>query len=201
VLTRAGFLAVHAATDGSGPIPRGVFVLQALLCAAPPPPPGNVPPAPAAADPAVANLTTRQRFESHVSTPYCAGCHTSIDGVGFGFEQFDGIGAFRTTEKDQAVDSSGTVVGTGEIDGAYRGVAELSRKLAGSQRLRDCFAKQVYRYGMGQIEPTGPGATALSDLSQGFSSDAKLVTLLLKLIQSPLFLSRSFEPDNLGGAL
>ena len=197
VLTRAGFLAVHSAIDSSGPITRGVFVLQSLLCAPPPAPPANVPPAIPAADPQVKDLTTRQRFETHVSTPFCAGCHTMIDGLGFGFERFDGIGAYRTTEKGQPIDSSGIVVGTSEIDGAYDGVTELTTKLAGSRRLRDCFVKQVYRFGMGQVEPSD-SAAALNGLALDFTSDDKLSTVLLNLVRSQLFVTRSFEPPALG---
>lgn len=197
VLTRAGFLAVHSAIDSSGPIARGVFVLQSLLCAPPPPPPADVPPAAPAGDPLVKDLTTRQRFERHVSTPFCAACHQMIDGVGFGFEQFDGIGAHRTTEKGQPIDSSGTLVNTGGIDGPYVGVAELSRKLADSQPLRDCFVKQAYRFGMGQVEPAD-SAAALSALAGDFSSEASVVTVLLELVRSPLFTTRSVEPPRGG---
>jgi len=198
VLTRAGFLSVHSAIDSSGPITRGVFVLQSLLCAPPPPPPGDVPPAAAVGDPLVKDLTTRQRFERHVSTPFCAGCHRMIDGVGFGFEQFDGVGAYRTTEKGQPIDSSGALVGTNGIDGPYVGVAELAHKIADSSQLRDCFVKQAYRFGMGQVEPPD-SAAALEALAGDFSADAALVTVLLRLVQSPLFTTRSVEPPNDGG--
>ncbi|HXK17681.1 MAG TPA: DUF1592 domain-containing protein, partial [Polyangiaceae bacterium] len=198
VLSRAGFLAAHAATDSSGPISRGVFVLQALLCAPPPTPPPNVPPAAPVGDPVVKDLTTRQRFEQHVSTPFCAACHQMIDGVGFGFEQFDGIGAYRTTEKGKPVDSSGQLVGTGEIDGAYSGVSELSQKLAGSQHLRDCFVKQVYRFAMGQVEPSEGSQASLNALGKDFDSDERLLKVLLSLVQSPLFVTRTFEPASSG---
>ena len=197
VLTRAGFLSVHSAIDSSGPIARGVFVLQSLLCAPPPAPPANVPPAVPSGDPRAQDLTTRERFEAHVSTPFCAACHQMIDGVGFGFEQFDGIGAYRTTEKGKPIDSSGTLVGTAEIDGPYAGVSELGTKLANSQQLRDCFVKQVYRYGMGQVEPSD-SAGALAELASDFTSDAKLTTVLLDLVQSPLFVTRSVEPARTG---
>ncbi len=192
VLSRAGFLAVHSATDSSGPIPRGVFVLQSLLCLPPPAPPANVPPATPAADPSVQDLTTRQRFVAHVATPFCAGCHALIDGVGFGFERFDGLGAYRTTEKGQAVDSSGQLIGTADIDGPYDGVTELTTKLASSQQLRACFVKQAYRYGMGQMEPSDD-APVLTELAAGFGSDTRLVTVLLNLVQSPSFVTRRFE--------
>ncbi len=190
IMTRAGFLAVHAATDSSGPIARGVFVLETILCAPPPRPPANVPPAAPVGDPGVKNITTRQRFERHVSTPFCAGCHKQIDGVGFGFEQFDGIGAFRSTENGQPVDTSGSLVGMGEIDGDYVGVAQLADKLAGSRVLADCYVRQAYRYAMGQIEPTGAD---LRGLDAAFSTDAKLTDFLLAIIAHPIFVNRTFE--------
>lgn len=190
VLSRAGFLAVHSATDSSGPIARGVFVLQALLCLPPAQPPANIPPAVPAGDPGAHNLTTRQRFEQHVKDPFCASCHKQIDGVGFGLEQFDGIGAFRTTENGQPVDSSGALYGTGEIDGAYYGAGELASRIAGSRTLSDCYIRNAYRFAMGQIEPTGEDLRALSS---AFSSDARLTEVLLTLIADPLFVTRSFE--------
>ena len=190
IMTRAGFLAVHADTDSSGPIARGVFVLQRIMCSPPPPPPANVPPAVPAGDPGVKTLTTRQRFDRHVSSPACAGCHTTIDGVGFGFEQFDGVGAFRSAENGQPVDSSGTLVGTGALDGPYVGATALGAKLAGSDVLTRCYVRQAYRYAMGQIEPTGVGLDALG---VGFSADTKLTDLLVDLVTTPLFVNRTFE--------
>ena len=190
VMTRAGFLAVHSATDSSGPIARGVFVLETIMCSPPPRPPPNVPPAPPASDPGVKTLTTRERFDRHVANSFCAACHKQIDGVGFGFEQFDGIGAFRSTENGQVVDSSGALVGTGEIDGAYVGVSQLADKLAGSRILADCFVRQAYRFAMGQIEPTGAD---LGALGSAFSADARLTDLLLAIVASPIFVNRTFE--------
>ena len=191
ILTRAGFLAAHAATDSSGPIGRGVFVMERIMCSPPPQPPANVPPAPPAGDPSVKNETTRQRYAAHVSSQFCAGCHTQIDGIGFGFEEFDGIGAYRTVENGQPVDDSGTVLGTGEIDGDYRGVGQLAEELAGSHLLARCFAVQAYRYAMGQIEPGGDDPAALAP---AFDTDAQLTDVFLALVASPIFVNRTFEP-------
>jgi hypothetical protein len=190
VLTRAGYLAVTSATDSSGPISRGVFLLRSLLCSPPPPPPGNVPPFPPANAPSVKTLTTRQRFDQHVSTPFCASCHKQIDGIGFGFEEFDGIGAYRATENGQPVDSSGTVIGTGEIDGDYNGAGELISRVSGSHLLADCYVRQAYRYAMGQIEGADEDLRALAG---AFSPDAKMTDVLLRIVRDPLFVVRSFE--------
>ncbi len=190
VLTRAGFLAAHAAMDSSGPIGRGVFLLQSVMCSPPPPPPQNIPPAPPPSDPSVQQLTTRQRFEQHVSNPRCASCHTEIDGVGFGFEEFDGIGAYRDSDNGQPVDSSGTVVGTGEIDGDFHGAAELIDRLSGSRVLADCYARQAYRFAMGQVEEPGDDLPWLTTAS---SADANMTAALLAIVASPGFATRTFE--------
>ena len=191
ILSRAGYLAVHSDVDSSGPIARGVFALQSILCTPPPPPPPNVPPAPPANDPTVKKLTTRQRFGEHVASSFCATCHTAIDGVGFGFEEFDGIGAYRTSENGLPVDSSGTILGTGEIDGPYQGVSELAPKVAVSQHLAGCYLRQAYRYAMGNIEPAGGGV--LDALSASFSPDTRITDALVGMVSTPMFVTRAFE--------
>lgn len=196
ILTRAGFLAVHAATDSSGPINRGVFVLQSLMCSPPAPPPANVPPAVPAEDPSLQASTTRQRFSMHAQTPFCLACHVRIDGVGFGFEEFDGIGQYRALENGQTVDSSGELVDTGEIDGPYIGVSALADKLAGSRKLSDCFVRQAYRFAMGEVEPAGD--PAIGALAEKFDTDQRIDRLLLAFVKSPLFVERASEPRTPG---
>jgi hypothetical protein len=191
ILSRPGYLAVHSDNDSSGPIARGVFLMQAILCSPPPPPPPNVPPAPALGDPRIAGATTRQRYALHAASPSCASCHTVIDGFGFGFEQFDGLGVYRTTEAGQPVDTSGNIVGTGDVDGPFDGVADLAGKLVRSQRPLGCFTKQAYRYAMGQIEAQGDD---LGALGVGFSIDSRMSDVLMAIVANPIFTTRAFEP-------
>jgi hypothetical protein len=189
ILTRAGFLAVHADTDSSGPIPRGVFILSAMVCHAPSPPPPNIPPPPPPTDTG-GPRTTRQRFDQHVSNGSCAACHNQIDGIGFGFEAYDGIGAYRQLDNGLPVDSRGTVVGLGALDGDFSGAGELAARLAGSRALSDCFARQVYRYALGQVEGANEDIGWLTSAS---SPDARMTDLLLAIVDSPAFTRRSFE--------
>ncbi len=191
ILSRAGYLAVHADTDSSGPIARGVFLMQAILCSPTPPPPANVPPPPSLGDPRIAGATTRQRFALHAESATCSSCHSVIDGFGFGFEQFDGLGVYRTMENGQPVDSTGTIVGTGDVDGPFDGVADLEAKLVRSQRPLECFAKQAYRYAMGQVEPPGDD---LGPLRAGFSIDSRMSDVLMAIVANPIFVARAFEP-------
>jgi hypothetical protein len=192
VLTRAGFLAAHADVDSSGPVPRGVFVLNSLLCEPPGPPPANVPAAPSASSAAAAHQTTRQRFVAHLTESFCQDCHASIDGVGFGFEQFDGMGVYRTTENGSPVDTSGELVGT-DVDGPFSGASQLGASLVKSQNAMNCFVKQVYRYAMGQEESPGV-APVLANLEKGFTADSRVTDVLASLIADPSFVLRTTTP-------
>lgn len=191
VMTRAGFLAAHADTDSSGPIPRGVFVLGAILCEGPHPPPPNIPSAPSPSAAAQMHETTRQRFDEHLTESFCRGCHAQIDGVGFGFEQFDGVGAYRTTENGSPVDTSGVLQGT-DVDGPFVGVSALSAKLMTSRQVLGCFIKHVYRFAMGQ-EETGDSSRMLGAIGDGFSADSRMTDVFSTLVADPGFVLRTTE--------
>ena len=192
ILTRLGYLTVHADQDSSGPIARGVFLMSNLLCLNVPPRPATVPSAPSVKDAKSAGETTRQRFTQHLSDDSCRGCHKIIDGFGFGFESFDGIGAYRTMENGSAVDATGTIAGTSDADGTFHGVADLEDHLLASARFTDCFLRQTYRFAMGQIESDdADDVAALAVLAQGFSADSRLTDPLLSLVGAPAFTSRS----------
>jgi hypothetical protein len=146
ILTQAGMLAGFAHERTGAPVLRGVFVLDRLLCTPPPAPPRGVNTVLPELG-AGSQLTTRQQLEqSHVNAD-CAVCHDAIDGVGFGFEKFDAIGKFRTTEFDLPVDDSGELRGT-DVDGPFRGANELGQRLAGSAQVRECVSSQVLRYAL-----------------------------------------------------
>ncbi len=149
LLTQASFMSAHAHTDSSGPIQRGVVVRSNVLCQPPPPPPNDVPDLP----PIDPNATTRERFEQHSTDPSCSGCHSLIDGIGLALENYDGMGVYRTEENGNAVDASGTLLGT-DVDGEFVGAVELAHKLADSTTLRECVTTQWFRFAFGRGEQT-----------------------------------------------
>ncbi len=189
VMTRAGFLSAHSDVDSSGPVPRGVFVLLSMLCVPPISPPPNIPAPPPASQAAAQHQTTRQRFENHLTAPFCASCHSIIDGVGFGFEQFDGMGVYRTTENGSPVDTSGNLQGT-DVDGPFVGVSQLEQKLAGSQEVLGCFIKQAYRYAMGR-EESATAQGALASMRSGFTADSHMTDPLSALLGTNAFVLRT----------
>ncbi len=190
ILTRPAWLSVHASAADSGPIARGVFVLDALLCAPPPaPPPGISRVPPSTPD----THTTRDRFTAHVANPQCQTCHAAIDGIGFGFEEFDTMGAYRTTENGYPIDTSGTLMNSAGGDGPFVGVTELSRRLLDGDALRMCFMKQVFRFAMGAPE----AANATPDIvasSNGFDTKTRISDLVVSFVESDLFVVRQGAP-------
>ncbi|MCG6155870.1 DUF1592 domain-containing protein [Rubinisphaera margarita] len=93
-----GMAAIHAmGSDGvvSSPVERGAWVLRYLLNDPPPPAPPNVPQLSRLNEQV---LTTRQRLLAHQEEAQCASCHRKIDPIGFGLENFNAAGKWRTTD-------------------------------------------------------------------------------------------------------
>jgi hypothetical protein len=146
-LTHPSILAITSHTDRTSPVRRGVFVLRNLLCLPLGNPPQNVnvnlPPI----DP---TLTERQQFEALTERSFCQACHGEINPIGFGAEDFDGIGVHRTTDNGLPVDSSGSVPAIG-ID-SFNGAAALSVALADRPETKLCLARKWLRFGLGRLE-------------------------------------------------
>lgn len=180
LLTQAGFMAAFAHNRTSAPVLRGVFVMDRLLCAPPPPPPKAVNTTLAETfDPNVPK-TTRTLVEGHVQ-PACAGCHNSIDGLGFGFENYDAIGAFRTAENGLPIDATGTINGTHEVDGDFNGAVALSQRLADSDTVRACVATEWFRHGFGRSE-TEQDKCTVRGLTAGFKASGDDMHQLMKSV-------------------
>jgi Protein of unknown function (DUF1592)/Protein of unknown function (DUF1588)/Protein of unknown function (DUF1595)/Protein of unknown function (DUF1587) len=195
ILTQASFLSVHAHVDGTAPVLRGVSVSRKILCFDIPPPTGLkvaiVPPKP---DP---TLTTRQQYTQHATDAACGACHQTIDAIGFTFEGFNEIGAERTengqkgVENGKPVDTSGAIATSSDVDGPVVDAAALASQLARSETVRDCFARQAFRFAAGQ-RVDGPEANfeALWK-SQPPATRASLAEIVVMYVRSDLFLKRS----------
>ncbi len=191
LLTQAGYLAAHAHANQTSPVHRGLSVRKNLLCTDLPDPPANVNNNPPEPNP---NATTRQRFEQHRTDPTCAGCHELLDPIGVGFENYDAIGRYRTTENGLPIDAAGELTSAGTSSGTFTGAVELAKKLATSPDVRACVQKQWFRFSLGRFE--GPeDACTLKSLSHDFAaSDFDVKKLLLSLVTSDAFRYRKVEP-------
>jgi hypothetical protein len=195
LLTQAGLLALHAKRDQTSPVHRGMFVRRDLFCFEPPAPPAVEGIDPPALDP---KLTTRERWSRHSEDPSCAGCHRLIDPLGLGFENYDAVGTYRTTENGRPIDPSGEIVGT-DVPGPFTGAVALGQRLARSAEVRACVTLHWYRYAFGTNGDTPADACAVAALAQQFAAAGNDMRELLRAItRSDAFLYRSAHE---GGAL
>jgi hypothetical protein len=134
ILTQASVLTVSSYTTRTSVVLRGKWILDNILNAPPPPAPPGVPTLDESKIGEAASL--RQQMEQHRTNPTCAACHARLDPLGFGLENFDAIGGWRTMDGKFPIDSSGVLP-----DGrSFNGVGELKTILKAD---RDAFAEGV----------------------------------------------------------
>jgi hypothetical protein len=110
VLTQASVLTATSNPTRTSPVKRGKWVLEQILGTPPPPPPPGVGVLKDENNPAV-SVSLRKMMEAHRANPTCAACHARMDPLGFGFENFDGIGKWRTSDGKFDIDPSGELPG------------------------------------------------------------------------------------------
>jgi hypothetical protein len=144
VLTHASVLTVTSNPTRTSPVKRGKWVSENLLGLSPPPPAPDVPELPPVGE---IKGTLRQQMEQHRANPSCASCHSKLDPLGFGLENFDAIGAWRDRDNGQPVDASGELP-----DGAaFDGPAGLRKVLVGkADQFRRCLAEKLLTYALGR---------------------------------------------------
>jgi len=146
ILTHGSILTVTSNPTRTSPVKRGKFILESLMNAPPPPPPPDVPDLKEGKEAAVTG-SLRQRMELHRSKAECATCHQKMDPLGFAFENFDGIGAWRDKDGTFDIDPSGELP-----DGRrFKDPAELRTILRGNRdAFRRCLAEKLLTYALGR---------------------------------------------------
>ena len=107
LLGMAAVMAMGGNGEHTSPVERGAWVLRKLLHDPPPPAPANVPQITRLAGKV---FTTRERLSAHQEDAQCASCHRKIDPIGFGLENFDAVGQWRTQDTYQVMDETGKPV-------------------------------------------------------------------------------------------
>ena len=186
VLTQASVLAVTSNPTRTSPVKRGKWVLENLLGAPPPPPPPGVPELKdSAGGPAGGSL--RERMEQHRAKAECAVCHNRMDPLGFGLENYNAIGAWRTQDGMFPIDASGTLPG----GKSFAGPAELKRILRAKQKqFVRCLAEKLLTYGLGRglEEFDRPSVSEIVEASA--VEQYRFSSLVAAVIRSDPFLKR-----------
>jgi hypothetical protein len=116
LLGMAAVLAVSSYPHRTSPVLRGKWILESILGTPPPPPPPNVPELKEEHE-AAGPKTLRERLEQHRRSPACASCHNRIDPLGFGLENYDVLGRWRTEDSGKPIDSKGELPDGKMFDG------------------------------------------------------------------------------------
>jgi hypothetical protein len=149
IITEGTMLVVTSNPDRTSPVKRGVFVLNNILGMPPPPPPPNIP-ALEASEKKSANhqATLRDLLEMHRSQPQCASCHSRMDPIGLGLENFNALGMWRDQERSQEIQPAGKLM-TGE---SFASVQELKQILATRHRedFYRCLTEKMLTYALGR---------------------------------------------------
>ncbi len=146
VITLGAVLASTAYPRRTSPVLRGRWILEEVLGSQVPPPPPNVPPLEEVSSNATAQ-SLRERLEIHRTKADCAGCHNRMDPLGFGLENFDALGRWRTTDAGLTVDASGKLP-SGE---SFQSPAELKQVLLKRQgEFHGHFVRKLVGYALGR---------------------------------------------------
>jgi hypothetical protein len=183
VLTQASVLTVTSNPTRTSPVKRGKWVLENLLGTPPPPPPPDVP---ELKDEGETELTgsLRERMEQHRAKADCAVCHNRMDPLGFGLENYDAVGAWRTTDGPFEIDSSGELPG-GQ---SFAGPRELKAILRARQdEFVRCLAEKMLTYALGRGVEYRDRAT-IDDLAAAMqNNDYKFSSLIVAIVHSDAF--------------
>lgn len=185
LLTQASILTVSSYATRTSPVLRGKWILENILNAPPPPPPPGVPNLDEAKVGSTASL--RQQLEEHRKNPTCASCHARMDPLGFGLENFDAIGQWRTQDGKFPVDSAGTLP-----DGrAFKGPQELKTILKAD---RNDFAagltEKLLTYALGRGLERYDRPTVRKIAGQVAANNYKFSSLVLEVVNSLPFQKR-----------
>jgi len=186
LVSMASFLTVTSNPTRTSPVKRGKWVLDNLLGQPPPPPAPDVPQLEATP----LKGTLRQQMEQHRANPSCAGCHAKLDPLGFGLENYDGIGGWRTTEKTDKIDSTGVLPDGKKFDGP----AELRKVLLGKSDLfRRCLAEKLLTFALGRGLEYYDKCVLDELVTKLKSADDQFSALILAIAQSDPFTKRQSQ--------
>jgi hypothetical protein len=145
VITQASVLTVTSNPTRTSPVKRGKWILENILGTPPPPPPPDVPELEEKGEKLTGSL--RERMEKHRENAACASCHAKMDPLGFGLENFDGVGGWRTQDGQHKIEPAGELP-----DGSkFAGPAELRQVLLKKADLfRKNFADRLLTYAVGR---------------------------------------------------
>ncbi len=176
VFTQASVLTVSSYPTRTSVVLRGKYLLETVLNAPPPPPPADVPPLDEKGI-GVA-VSHRAQLEAHRTNPICASCHNKMDPLGFGLENYDAVGRWRTKDGAIPIDATGTFPG----GKSFSSPAELKALLRTRMpQFTKGLAERMLTYALGRgVEPYD--RLVIKDLVAKTADDGYRIQALIQAI-------------------
>jgi hypothetical protein len=196
LLTMAGILAVTSYSTRTSVVKRGAWVLSQLLCAPPPAPPPDIPPFP---DGPITAKTQKDILAQHRANLSCAICHDSMDNIGIAMENYDAMGAYRTTENGINIDAAGKFSGPialpkGGTGPSFTGAQQLAAAVGADPRFLPCVAQNVMTFALGR-QLVASDNPYLADITSAPPTGALGVRdVLMNVVASDTFRMRRGDP-------
>jgi hypothetical protein len=187
LIESAGFLTLTSFSARTSPTRRGKWILDQLLCQPPEDPPPGIDTNP---QPPPGGASRKEIMRQHAENPACAGCHLTMDAMGFTLESFGPLGSWREVDDfDMEVDASSELPDGTVVDG-HRGMIEYLRD---NPALETCMTKKMLVYALGR-DPEVVDSCTLGAVVDEFAASGHTVRGLVKaIVMSPLFRQRRPE--------
>ncbi|MBI3208649.1 MAG: DUF1592 domain-containing protein [Candidatus Solibacter usitatus] len=188
ILTHASVLTVSSYPSRTSVVLRGKYLLENIFGAPPPAAPPEVP----ALDEAEVGTakSLRQQMEQHRTNPVCASCHARMDVLGFGLENYDAIGRWRTMDGKFPVDSSGTFP-NGK---SFATPAEMKKLLtANLPEFASCLTEKMLTYALGRGVERFDRAAVRDIVRQMAAKEYRLQPMIAGIVRSLPFQARRGE--------
>jgi len=184
IITHGSLLTANARTNESSIVHRGLWAINRILCSPVGAPPQDVD---TTLPPQTASTNPRKSLEAHISAPECAGCHRQIDPVGYGLENFDGIGKYRTHYRNgDIVNSSGEFAD----GGSFTTAREMSRLLIQNPKFKTCYSRNLVTFSLGRLLNENDKCFADSIGRVTVSPTGKFSDLVKSIVTSEQFLKQ-----------
>lgn len=188
ILSMASVLTVSSYPTRTSPILRGKWVLENVLNAPPPPPPPDV----QLLDEKTVGtkMSMREQLKLHRTNATCASCHARMDILGFGLENYDAIGAWRTKDGAFDLDASG-ILPSGE---SFTGPEQLKKILAANPKpFAECFTEKLLTFALGRGVERTDRRHIFAIVSSATASQLRMQTFILEIVKSAPFQKRRPE--------
>jgi len=186
VLTHASMLLVTSNPTRTSPVKRGLFVLENILGTPAPPAPPGVPDLEESTKKfAGREPPLRELLAAHRESALCASCHSRMDPLGIALENFNALGIWRTTEKEEPIDASGQLI-TGERFQDIRDLKKILREHHADDFYR-CVTQKMLTYALGRGLDYGDEHTVDLIVDRLKANEGKFSALLHGVINSAPF--------------